>query len=311
MKTRILIFIGVFASMSGMLPYSNAFFEEGIVVEFPLQTMEIKKINGLWYYVSEPIKPDPFVDRISFQEVEFSPPYRYDPPRHTFVDVVFSDGVQETIDILHHLPAFTEHVNPQAGFVGKTDGYSFMVSVNLQELSPMKQTKLGIAINEIRCKDGLVQVFKKTDNSPACVSLETKAKLIQRGWAESSGNIVKQRTVQPGHSPKLISKSLATFYAAEQRDLTEEDLKKYDSRATLLKIKNNGFAFEVDPNTLEERDLYMNRFNEYGDGQYIWLVSLVKNKEYQYHINATDGKILLSAQDGTVLTRPHEIENEN
>lgn len=114
----------------------------------------------------------------------------------------------------------------------------------------------------------------------------------------------KSSAVIPDHSPKLISKSLAIFYAAEQRDLTEEDLKKYDSRATLLKIRNNGFAFEIDPSTLEERELYMNRFSEYPDGQYIWLVFLVKNNEYQYHINATDGKILLSAQDGTVLTEP-------
>lgn len=170
--------------------------------------------------------------------------------------------------------------------------------------SPLKQIQSGVPINEIQCKDGLVQVFKKTDNSPACVSFETKAKLMQRGWAESSGNIVKQRTVQSEHSPRLISKPLATFYAAEQMELTEEDLKEYDSHATLLKIKNDGFAFEVDPNTLEERELYMNRFNEYPDGQYIWLVSMVKNNEYQYHINATDGKILLSAQDGAVLAEP-------
>ncbi|MGY5148400.1 MAG: hypothetical protein ACW9W4_10420 [Candidatus Nitrosopumilus sp. bin_7KS] len=125
---------------------------------------------------------------------------------------------------------------------------------------------------------------------------------VSQGMYEPPSEIKFEPT--PEHSPKLISKSLAIFYAAEQRDLIEEDLKKYDSRATLLKIRNNGFAFEIDPNTLEERELHMNRFNEYHDGQYIWLVFLVKNNEYQYHINATDGKILLSAQDGAVLTEP-------
>jgi hypothetical protein len=117
--------------------------------------------------------------------------------------------------------------------------------------------------------------------------------------------------IETNNSPKLVSKSLAMFYAVEQRGLTEEDFKKYDSHAILLKIKNDGFAFEVDPDTLEERDLYLNRFNEYPDGQYIWLVSLVKNNEYLYHINATDGEILLSALDGTVMTGTFEKENEN
>ncbi len=165
----------------------------------------------------------------------------------------------------------------------------------------------------VDCSNGAVNPSVNSSDNPDKLRFMNDTHFIDNVYCEwvpndTYANILPE--TETNNSPKLISKSLATFYAAEQRGLSEEDFKKYDSHATLLKIKNNGFVFEVDPNTLEERDLYMNRFNEYPDGQYIWLVSLVKNKEYQYHINATDGKILLSAQDGTVLTGPYGIENE-
>ena len=77
---------------------------------------------------------------------------------------------------------------------------------------PLKQIKSGIPVDEIQCKDDLVQVFKKSDNSPACVTLQTKAKLIQRGWAEPLGNIIKQRSAQPEPESNLeINRSCMTL----------------------------------------------------------------------------------------------------
>ena len=157
------------------------------------------------------------------------------------------------------------------------------------------------------CFDGKANVAVNSSENPDKLRFRNDTHFIDNAdcrWIPNDTFANIRPESEDDNSPKLISKSLATFYAAEQMELTEEDLKEYDSHATLLKIKNNGFAFEVDPNTLEERKLYMNRFNEYPDGQYIWLVSLIKNNEYQYHINATDGKILLSAQDGAVLAEP-------
>ncbi len=49
-------------------------------------------------------------------------------------------------------------------------------------LSPLKQFKSGILIDKIQCKDNLV-LLQKYDGSPACVTPETKTKLIERGWA--------------------------------------------------------------------------------------------------------------------------------
>lgn len=48
-------------------------------------------------------------------------------------------------------------------------------------LPPLKQFKLGILIDEIQCRESLILVIKN-DGSPACVKLETKHTLIERGW---------------------------------------------------------------------------------------------------------------------------------
>ncbi|WP_179372584.1 serpin family protein [Nitrosopumilus ureiphilus] len=49
---------------------------------------------------------------------------------------------------------------------------------------PLKQSNLGIPIFEIQCKVNLV-LIQKHDGSPACVTLQTKEKLIERGWADN------------------------------------------------------------------------------------------------------------------------------
>lgn len=51
--------------------------------------------------------------------------------------------------------------------------------------SPLKQFKLGIAVNEIRCNTGFQLVIKSEDSSPACVKPNTANMLIERGWAKA------------------------------------------------------------------------------------------------------------------------------
>lgn len=48
---------------------------------------------------------------------------------------------------------------------------------------PLKQFKDGFAIDEIYCKDDLV-LLPKYDDTPACVTEQTKQKLIERGWTK-------------------------------------------------------------------------------------------------------------------------------
>ena len=57
-------------------------------------------------------------------------------------------------------------------------------SVSYDEIiSPLKQFKSGVPIDEIQCKDGLI-LLQKHDSSPACVENETKKVLVERGWAK-------------------------------------------------------------------------------------------------------------------------------
>lgn len=51
-----------------------------------------------------------------------------------------------------------------------------------QFLSPKKQTENGRVSTSVRCNNDL-ELILKYDDSPACVTPETKQKLIQRGWA--------------------------------------------------------------------------------------------------------------------------------
>ena len=48
-------------------------------------------------------------------------------------------------------------------------------------VSPLKQVKLGITLDEIQCKETLV-LIQKYDGSPACVKSSTEWELIDRGW---------------------------------------------------------------------------------------------------------------------------------
>ena len=49
------------------------------------------------------------------------------------------------------------------------------------KMPPLKQFKSGIPINEIQCNDSLVLVTKNNGH-PACVTIHTKEKLLERGW---------------------------------------------------------------------------------------------------------------------------------
>jgi len=49
-------------------------------------------------------------------------------------------------------------------------------------LPPLTLYRAGIPIDEIVCRDNLELILKASGNSPACVTSDTKAKLVERGW---------------------------------------------------------------------------------------------------------------------------------
>ena len=126
--------------------------------------------------------PDSSSAKIVFHDVVFSFPYKTDPPRHIYSDVTFPNGLKETLSILFDEPDFTEHANPQAGLIGGSNGFHFLVSVNLEELPPLKQFKSGIPIEEIQCKESLI-LMTKDGKRPACVTPSTASELSDRSWS--------------------------------------------------------------------------------------------------------------------------------
>lgn len=56
----------------------------------------------------------------------------------------------------------------------------------LSELSPLKQLQFGVKSDDVICKEGFALAIKATTGSPACVTPETKIKLLERGWLESN-----------------------------------------------------------------------------------------------------------------------------
>lgn len=51
---------------------------------------------------------------------------------------------------------------------------------------PLKQIKSGIKFHNVECKNGLELVYKKADDTSACVAQTTEIELVIRGWAEDN-----------------------------------------------------------------------------------------------------------------------------
>ena len=75
-------------------------------------------------------------------------------------------------------------------------------------LSPLKQIQSGISFDEIQCKQNLV-LIQKYDGSPACVTEQTKQKLVKRGWTKDGSAFLKINT---GCMTIEQSKHVASFF---------------------------------------------------------------------------------------------------
>ena len=67
------------------------------------------------------------------------------------------------------------------------EDYSVIINISKNKndliLPPLKQFKNGISVELIKCNPGLSLIIKNSNGLPACVSPETKTKLIERTWA--------------------------------------------------------------------------------------------------------------------------------
>ena len=119
-----------------------------------------------------------------------------------------------------------------AGFIGT----SYAAENHADIPSPREQLEEGITLDEIQCKESLVLVTKH-DGSPACVRLETKTKLMERGWAEKTLNTIQEK---PASALETGSESILTIHVTKQHTkpqkiiVTVEDKSPYSNVLPLL-----------------------------------------------------------------------------
>lgn len=68
-----------------------------------------------------------------------------------------------------------------------SEEYAVTITISKNDselLSPLKQSKNGVKSEMVECRPTLILVIKNSDGSPACVKLETKSILFERGWAK-------------------------------------------------------------------------------------------------------------------------------
>jgi serpin B len=89
-------------------------------------------------------------------------------------------------------------------------------------LSPLKQFKSGVPINEIECKETLL-LIKKHDGTPICVTPDTREKLIERGWSGTIHVAVNRQISTVYLDPPDISSANNQFAIAFYSNLTQND----------------------------------------------------------------------------------------
>ena len=144
--------------------------------------------------------------------------------------------------------------------------------------------EFGILPNKVQCNEGLARIFKVSGNSPACVTLQTKSELVERGWADET--LVQQVS-------KNTILSLGIGFDLPEDDFTREDLEQLEKKEKeLRKIRDNSDT------TYEQRQLASSEIRQMQDrlqypfqtGVPYHLVKEIKEKYTVLEINLDDAK---------------------
>lgn len=95
------------------------------------------------------------------------------------------DGTYEYPFQIKGKPVIPGKYSYEIQFGSTTLNDEFIIEINPNLWSPLKQFMSGIPVEEIKCKENLALVIKVSNGNPACVKPETKQKLIERGWAKN------------------------------------------------------------------------------------------------------------------------------
>ncbi len=68
-------------------------------------------------------------------------------------------------------------------------------------ISPKKQLSLNVMKAKVSCKQGFFKVIKTSDDSPACVKLDSVSKLVEKGWAKAVDTKLVTEAMQKEKKP--------------------------------------------------------------------------------------------------------------
>lgn len=159
----------------------------------PSKQTRLELIDGKSYFVSEKYYAEPgAVGIIHFHGINFTnPAYPKSPSPGQSVrtEATFEDGTTKFVIVGPAGPSppmVIEHNGVYAGMIMDRDsGIHLLVSTDLTKISPLKQFKSGIPIEEIKCKPEFMLVIKNENNLPACVKWDSAVKLNARNWTVS------------------------------------------------------------------------------------------------------------------------------
>lgn len=144
--------------------------------------------GSLVYSLGENCRQDDFMVMINGKAVEFNQKFSLD---GRILTISFAKGLSR-IDIIGSQTL----ADPMpSSYCGVTQGYSSLY------LPPKIQYEQGVSLHSIKCNDGFFLIFKKSDNSPSCVSPSSKTKLTERNWALLDSRLItntKKLSPYPG-----------------------------------------------------------------------------------------------------------------
>ncbi|MFB5606189.1 MAG: hypothetical protein ACE5R7_07870, partial [Nitrosarchaeum sp.] len=138
----------------------------------------------------------------------------------------------------------------------------FKINFPSDYLSPLKQFKSGIPINQIQCKDSLF-LIQKYDGSPACVKPETAPKLMQRGWILPELNPEPTPGPEPSPEPAPMSESETLQKQKQQQaKLHTQEVIMTDYRDPQYHIRAiNDYRSEFESGYFLEQFIFSNKQN--------------------------------------------------
>lgn len=171
------------------------------------------------------------------------------------------------------------------GFAFATHDPTFIhpTPFGLTDLPPLKQIQSGIQFDEIRCKQNLV-LIQKYDGTPACVTPETKEKLVERGW------IVNTKKPISDIAPSFLSKTVTEWKSIPRKQLMDY----YDNYPDNSFFSDLGrFLIKDEMKHEMEKHGIQNKYGDFTVYSGLSLTSLPPHIGFSAVVNATDQKIYL------------------